>query len=131
VASARGDDGTVNEAVGGRDEAGQDDGSSPPRGAQLRIGGRVSLPVSQCSPTGKTVIITMKTYGLILADNGSNWHFWGTADTRGEDPAVDQLKPIPASALVALDESCFMVLADSGQAYLPGTTGYANACGGA
>ena len=48
----------------------------------------------------------MKTYGLILADNGSNWYFQGTADRRWTYTEVDQLKAIPASQFVAVDESC-------------------------
>ena len=59
----------------------------------------------------QTVITTMKTYGLILADNGSNWYFQGTADTRWTYDEVDQLKQIPASDFVAVDESCLMVSA--------------------
>jgi hypothetical protein len=64
----------------------------------------------------QTVITTMKAYGLILADDGSNWFFQGTADTRWTLTEVDQLKQIPASAFVAVDESCLVVAADSGQA---------------
>ncbi len=77
----------------------------------------------------QTVITTMKTYGLILADNGSNWFFQGTADTRWTQSEVDQLKQIPAAAFVAVDESCLMVAANSGQAYQPGTAAYALHCG--
>ena len=77
----------------------------------------------------QTVITTMKTYGLILADNGSNWFFQGTADTRWTTAEVDQLKQIPASAFVAVDESCLMVSPNSGQAYQPGTTAFADHCG--
>ena len=77
----------------------------------------------------QTVITTLQTYGLILADNGSNWFFQGTADTRWTDTEVDQLKQIPASAFVAVDESCLMVSANSGQAYQPGTAAYAQSCG--
>jgi len=77
----------------------------------------------------QTVIATMQTYGLILADNGSNWFFQGTADTRWTATEVDQLKQIPASDFVAVDESCLMVSADSGQAYQPGTAGYLESCG--
>ena len=67
----------------------------------------------------QTVITTMKNYGLILADNGSNWYFQGTADTRWTDTDVDQLKQIPASAFQAVDESSLMVNANSGQAAQP------------
>ncbi len=41
----------------------------------------------------------MKTYGLILADNGSNWYFQGTADTRWTYSEVDQLKEHPRESV--------------------------------
>lgn len=72
----------------------------------------------------------MKTYGLILADNGSNWFFQGTADSRWSYTDVDDLKQIPASAFQAVDESCLMVDPDSGQALQPGTQAYAAGCPG-
>src|SRR5579875_2426750 len=50
----------------------------------------------------------MKTYGLIVADNGSNWSFGGTTDRRWTDTMVDQLGQIPASAFQAVDGSCLM-----------------------
>ena len=42
---------------------------------------------SGCAAMCQTVITTMKTYGLILADNGSNWYFQGMADTRRTTPS--------------------------------------------
>ena len=112
-----------------RHEAGQDDGNSPPMGARFRLSASFNLPASECSAVCQTVITTMQTYGLILADNGSNWYFQGTADTRWTNKQIDQLKRIPSSAFVAVDESCLMVSADSGQAYQPGTSGYLQSCG--
>ena len=88
-----------------------------------------TLPASSCAAFCQTVLTTMKTYGMILADNGSNWYFQGTADTRWTATEVDQLKQIPASAFQAVDESCLEVSADSGQARQPGTPAYAAACG--
>jgi hypothetical protein len=70
----------------------------------------------------------MKTYGLILADNGSNWYFQGTADTRWTYTQVDQLKAIRASAFVAVNESCLEISASSAQARQPGTATYASRC---
>jgi hypothetical protein len=112
-----------------RHEAGQNDPSCPPMGARFRLSPSFSLPSSECSPMCQTVITTMQTYGLILADNGSNWFFQGVADTRWTESEVNQLKQIPASAFVAVNESCLMVSANSGQAYQPGTVGYAEGCG--
>ncbi len=58
----------------------------------------------------------MQHYGLILADNGSNWYFGGTADAAWPQALVNELKTIPASAFEAVDESSLMVSPDSGQA---------------
>ena len=113
----------------GRHEAGQADANCPPMGARFRLSSSFTLPASQCSAMCQTVIATMKTYGLILADNGSNWFFQGTADTRWTFAQVDQLKQIPASAFEAVDESCLMVSPDSGQALQPGTPAYTASCG--
>ena len=112
-----------------RHEAGQPGPSCPPMGARFRLQAGFSLPSSSCSPMCQTVITTMKTYGLILADNGSNWFFQGTADTRWTVGEVDELKQIPASAFEAVDESCLMVDPSSGQAYQPGSPGYTASCG--
>jgi hypothetical protein len=98
-------------------------------GARFRLNPDFSLPASSCSAMCQTVITTMQTYGLILADNGSNWFFQGVADSRWTGDEVNQLKQIPASAFVAVDESCLMVDPNSGQALQPGTPAYTASCG--
>ena len=64
---------------------GQADADCPPMGA--RSG---STPSSRCRRSVPRLLPdrapTMKTYGLILADNGSNWYFQGTADRAGPTP---------------------------------------------
>jgi hypothetical protein len=112
-----------------RHEAGQDNTSCPPMGARFRLNASFTLPESSCSAFCQTVLTTMKTYGLILADNGSNWYFQGTADTRWSYNDVDQLKQIPASQFVAVDESCLMMSPNSGEALQPGTAAYTQSCG--
>ena len=111
-----------------RHEAGQSDSNCPPMGARFRLNAAFSLPASLCSAFCQTVVTTMKNYGLILADNGSNWYFQGTADNRWTYAQVDQLKQIPASQFVAVDESCLMVSANSARALQPGTAGFAQRC---
>jgi hypothetical protein len=101
----------------------------PPMGARFRLKGRFRLPPSQCARACQVVITAMKTYGLILADNGSNWYFGGTADRRWTDTMVDQLKAIPADAFQAVDERCLAVTPSSGEARQPGTPAYEHACG--
>jgi len=112
-----------------RHEAGQANANCPPMGARFRLNASFNLPTSVCSAYCQTVVNTMKTYGLILADNGSNWYFQGTADRRWTYGEVDQLKQIPANQFVVIDESCLMVSPNSGQALQPGTSSYAQACG--
>jgi hypothetical protein len=40
----------------------------------------------------------LKRYGMIVADNGSNWFFSGSSDRRWQDSNLDQLKAITGSA---------------------------------
>ena len=98
-------------------------------GARFRLNPSYSLPLSSCSSACQAVLATMRTYGMILADNGSNWFFQGAADTRWTATQVSSLKQIPASAFEAVDESCLQVAPDSGQALQPGTAAYITACG--
>ena len=42
--------------------------------------------------------MALKHYGMIVADNGSNWFFSGTSDRRWDDENLDQLKRIPGGA---------------------------------
>jgi hypothetical protein len=103
--------------------------SYPPMGARFRLKASFHLSSSKCSRPCQVVIRAMKTYGLILADNGSNWYFQGTTDRRWTYTMVDQLKQVPASAFQAVDESCLRVQPSSGQARQPGTAAYRRACG--
>jgi hypothetical protein len=64
----------------------------------------------------KAVLVEMQDYGLILADNGSNWYFQGSAYPQWPDALVSLLKGIPASAFQAVNESCLMVHRNSGVA---------------
>jgi hypothetical protein len=101
-----------------RHQAGSvNDPSYPPMGARFRLKAGYSL--AGLRPDTQVVLRAMKTYGLMLADNGSPWYFQGTSDTRWPGALLDQLKRIPASAFEAVDESRLMVSADSGQARHP------------
>ena len=102
-----------------RHEAGaRSDPSLPPMGARFRL--RANFDLSGFSPQAQVVLRAMQHYGLILADNGSNWYFGGSADPAWPIALVDELKRIPASAFDAVDESSIMVSPDSGQARQPG-----------
>ncbi len=92
----------------------------PPMGARFRL--KASYDISGYSPQAQVVLRAMQQYGLILADNGSNWYFGGTADDNWPIALVDELKQVPASAFEAVDESSLMVDPNSGQARQPGAS---------
>jgi hypothetical protein len=112
-----------------RHEAGSTgDLAEPPMGARFRLKASFHLPHSRCARACQVVVRAMQTYGLIVADNGSNWFFGGTADRRWTYTMVDQLKQIPAAEFQAVDERCLMVHPGSGRARQPGTSAYRRAC---
>jgi hypothetical protein len=49
------------------------------------------------------ILEALKKYGLIVADNGSNWFITGAADPRWDDDDVNQLKTVPGSAFEVVD----------------------------
>ena len=53
------------------------------------------------------IAAAMKTYGLILADNGSPWYFSGMSDPRFSDDQLNTLKGIPGSAFEVVDTTGF------------------------
>ena len=74
--------------------------SAPPMGLRLRL--EAGYPLGSLSGAAKTIAVAMKRYGLIVADNGSNWFFSGSSDRRWDDGNLDQLKRIPGSAFEAV-----------------------------
>jgi hypothetical protein len=89
--------------------------SYPPMGARFRLKASYRIPTSLRADT-KNVLRAMKTYGLVLADNGSPWYFQGTADSRWPSGLLDQLKAVPASAFEAVDTSLMKISSSSGRA---------------
>jgi hypothetical protein len=93
----------------------------PPMGARFRlkasfnVAGFCAGSTPYCADA-KAVLTEMQHYGLILADNGSNWFFQGSAYPQWPDGLVSLLKQIPARAFEAVDESCLMVSQGSGRA---------------
>jgi hypothetical protein len=70
--------------------------SAPAMGQRLRL--KAGYGLGGFSGAAKTIAIGMKHYGMIVADNGSNWYFSGSSDSRWDDENLDQLKRIPGSA---------------------------------
>jgi hypothetical protein len=85
----------------------------PPMGARFRLA--ASYDASGLSAYAQNVVAAMKTYGLVLADNGSAWYFQGEQNAAWPDKLIEDLKTIPASAFVAVDTSSLMVSPNSAQ----------------
>jgi hypothetical protein len=70
--------------------------AAPPMGLRLRL--KAGYGLGDFSGPARTIAEAMKRYGLIVADNGSNWFFSGSSDRRWDDENLNQLKAIPGSA---------------------------------
>jgi hypothetical protein len=97
-----------------RHEAGASrDPSLPPMGARFRLKKRFGI--SRFNPETRVILTAMKRYGLIVADNGSDWFFGGAANEGNEWPneVLDELKSVPAGAFVAVATGRMKVSPDS------------------
>jgi hypothetical protein len=86
----------------------------PPMGQRFRL--KASFDLSGFSSQTRIVLEAMKKYGLILADNGSDWYITGTSDNRwNNDTLVSELRRVKGSDFEAVDVSSLMVDPDSGK----------------
>lgn len=68
--------------------AGSNDANLPPMGLRLRL--KASFDTSKMTGASLVIATAMKQYGLILADNGSNWYISGDSDDAWT-PLMDDL----------------------------------------
>jgi len=69
---------------------------APPMGMRLRL--KPGYGLGRFSGAARAIAEALKRYGMIVADNGSNWFFSGSSDRRWDDENLNQLKRIPGSA---------------------------------
>ncbi len=86
----------------------------PPMGQRFRL--KAAFDVRPFPPEVQVILNALKTYGLILADNGSNWYLSGAPDERWDNDALAQLAGVKGSDFEAVDVSGLMLDPDSGQA---------------
>ena len=89
----------------------------PPMGQRFRL--RADYDISSFHPMVQVVLQALKTYGMMLADNGSSWFITGAPDPRWDDEIMGQLKRIKGSDLEAVDVSSLQVNPNSGLANDP------------
>lgn len=69
----------------------------PPMGMRVRLKASYVIPSSFSTET-RAILEAMKTYGMILADNGSNWHVSGAPDPRwNNSQLVSELRQVKGS----------------------------------
>ena len=68
----------------------------PPMGMRVRLKASYVIP-SNYSTEAKAILQAMKTYGMIVADNGSNWFVTGAPDSRWSSTLSSELSAVKGS----------------------------------
>lgn len=87
---------------------------TPPLGARFRL--KASYPIESFPPELQVILQAMKTYGIVLADNGSNWYVSGAPDERWDNNSLHVLDALTGNDFEAVDTSVLKVDGDSGEA---------------
>jgi hypothetical protein len=89
----------------------------PPMGQRFRL--KADFDISGFSSDVQVILQALKTYGIILADNGSAWYLSGAPDERWNNDVLRELHQVHGSDFEAVDVSSLMVDPDSGQVRSP------------
>jgi hypothetical protein len=79
------------------------DPSLPPMGLRVRL--KASFDVSGFPQQTRVVLVALKRYGMILADNGSNWYISGAPDPHWSNDDLHSLGRVKGSDLEVVDTS--------------------------
>jgi hypothetical protein len=86
-------------------------------GARFRL--KASYDISGFAPEMQVILQAMKTYGIVLADNGSDWYVSGAPDERWDNDMLHTLDVLTGANFDAVDTALLIVDPDSGEAQLP------------
>jgi hypothetical protein len=79
----------------------QTDPSLPPMGLRLRL--KQGFDVSRFPRQARVVLQALKEYGMIVADNGSDWYISGAPHPRWSNDDLHTLHEVPGSAFEVVD----------------------------
>jgi hypothetical protein len=68
------------------------DSNLPPMGMRVRL--KAGFDITRFSPNVQVILNAMKTYGMLLADNGSAWYVSGAPDSRWNDDELAALRNV-------------------------------------
>ncbi|MGZ8688396.1 MAG: hypothetical protein ACXWZP_08200 [Gaiellaceae bacterium] len=77
------------------------DTSLPPMGLRVRL--KRSFDISRFPAQSRVVLRALKEYGMIVADNGSDWYVSGAPDPRWSNDDLHTLHTVPGSAFEVVD----------------------------
>jgi hypothetical protein len=84
----------------------------PPMGARFRL--KASFDISGYPAVLQVILGAMKTYGIILADEGENWYISGAPDEHWDNDMLHLLDTLTGDNFEAVDSSGLMVDPNSG-----------------
>ncbi|MFE9500576.1 hypothetical protein [Streptomyces collinus] len=87
--------------------------SLPPMGLRLRLKGNVNI--TRLPRQARVIAQALKTYGAVVADNGSAWYVSGTQDNRWNNGDLRTLGTLKGSQFEAVDVSHLQLSANSGK----------------
>ncbi len=73
----------------------------PPMGLRLRL--KQGFDISPFHPQVQVILRALKTYGMIVADNGSSWFITGERNPLWDNEVLDQLKTVAGSNFEVVD----------------------------
>ena len=79
------------------------DPALPPMGLRFRL--KSGYDISGFPPQARVVLQALKEYGMMVADNGSNWFISGAPDPRWSNDQLHTLHGVPGSAFEVVDTS--------------------------
>lgn len=81
--------------------AGSNNPALPRMGERFRL--KQSVDISGFSPANRVILQALKDYGMIVADNGSNWFLSGAPSSRWDDNDLHNLTQIVGSEFEVVD----------------------------
>jgi len=72
-----------------------------PMGARLRL--RHDFDITSFDPDVQVILVALKTYGMILADNGSDWYISGAPDDHWDNDILHQLARVKGKDLEVVE----------------------------
>jgi hypothetical protein len=77
------------------------DPTLPPMGLRLRL--RADFPIAGFPPQARVVLRALQEYGLLVADNGSDWYVSGAPHPKWSNDQLHTLHRVPGSAFEVVD----------------------------